>query len=246
MTVHKDFKRLVRSRMTKTGESYTSARAHLLAKPVRRPRRPVRVAPVSTPEVLGTTDYARLAGMSDESIKKNTGCNWTSWVKALDYAGAAEWPHRQIAEYVHTKFKVKDWWTQSVTVGYERIKGLRAIGQRRGGGYEATKSKVYPVAIGRLYRAFSDKRQRNAWLNGAEYTVRNTTANKVMRFNWSDSTSVEVAFYAKGAARAQLALTHRKLPDKAAADRSKAYWTERLTALAGVLSAAPSKAASRR
>ena len=34
-----------------------------------------------------------------------------------------------IAEYVHTKYKVADWWTQTVTVGYERIKGLRARGQ---------------------------------------------------------------------------------------------------------------------
>ena len=27
------------------------------------------------------------------------------------------------------RLKVADWWTQTVTVGYERIKGLRARGQ---------------------------------------------------------------------------------------------------------------------
>ena len=59
------------------------------------------------------------------------------------------------------KYKVPDWWTQMVTVGYERIKGLRARGQRRDGSYEATKSKVFAVPLGRLYRAFADKRTRS-------------------------------------------------------------------------------------
>ncbi len=37
MTANKDFKRLVRARMTKTGESYTSARSHLVLEPSVKP-----------------------------------------------------------------------------------------------------------------------------------------------------------------------------------------------------------------
>ncbi len=37
--------------------------------------------------------------------------------------------------------KVRSWWTQSVNRRLRAIKGLRAVGQRRGGGYEASKSK---------------------------------------------------------------------------------------------------------
>src|SRR5881397_3832648 len=123
MTAHKDFKRLVRARMQKTGESYTAARAHFLN------QRTVAVRPAAI-------DYAKLAGRSDSTIKQNTGCTWERWVKALDYVQAHTWSHREIAEYVREKYKIDGWWAQSVTVGYERIKGLRAIGQRRSGAFE--------------------------------------------------------------------------------------------------------------
>jgi hypothetical protein len=126
-----------------------------------------------------------------------------------------------------------------VTVGYERIKGLRAIGQRRGAGYEASKSKVFAVPIGRLFRAFHDTRSRRRWLPGVRLTVRTATADKSMRITWADGTSVELGFYAKSPAKSQVAIQHTKLPDKPSADRMKAYWAERLAALESIL--APSR-----
>lgn len=222
MPTNNDFKRLVRARMEKTGEAYTAARAHLL-----QPKVAVPPAP--------KTDYATLAGMSDAAIKAKTGCNWERWVKALDYAGAHSWPHGRIARYVQDKFKVPDWWCQTVTVGYERIKGLRAIGQRRGGGFEASKSKTFGVALSRLFRAWSDARTRARWMPGVGLTVRSATRNKYMRITWPDGTSVEVGFLGKGKAKSQVAVQHSKLADRAAALRSKAFWAERLDALGGVL-----------
>jgi len=118
MPANKDFKRLVRGRMQKTGESYTTARAHLLS---RRKPPATRVA---------TPDYATLAGRSDTALKAATGCTWERWVKALDHVEAHAWSHREIAKHVRERYKVSAWWAQTVTVGYERIKGLRAIGQR--------------------------------------------------------------------------------------------------------------------
>jgi hypothetical protein len=56
-----------------------------------------------------------------------------------------------------------------------------------------------------------------------------------MRVTWSDGTSVEIYFVSKGAAKSQLAVQHRKLPDRAAVDRMRAYWTERLGALQQIL-----------
>ncbi len=215
MPTNKDFKRLVRARMQKTGESYTSARTHFLDKP----RAP---APV---------DYARLAGMSDATVKAKTGCTWERWAWALDRVQASTWTHREIAEYVHQKYKIPDWWTQTVTVGYERIKGLRAIGQRRGGEFEANKSKTFAMPVARLYRAFRDKRTRERWLPGVALTVRTATPARSMRITWPDQTSLDLWFTGKGAARSQVQVQHRRLPDKAAATRMKEFWTERLAAL---------------
>jgi hypothetical protein len=227
MTTNKDFKRLVRGRMLKTGESYTAARSNLM-KTGRTEGRTGR-APVAKP------DYAKLAGRSDEVVKANTGCDWDRWVKALDHVKAYEWSHRDIARYVHEKYKVPGWWTQTVTVGYERIKGLRAIGQRRNGGYEANKSRTYPVPLARLYRGFSDKRNRAKWLPGADLTVRSATKDKSMRITWPDGTSVVVGFLPKGKGKSSVQVQHGKLPDKPAADKAKVFWRERLDALGEVL-----------
>jgi hypothetical protein len=227
MTTNKDFKRLVRGRMQKTGESYTTARAHLLTK------QPFP-APAGRPPAA-RADYAKLAGMSDAAVKASTGCTWERWVKALDHVGAEAWPHREITAYVHEKFKVQDWWTQMVTVGYERIKGLRAIGQRRDGGYEATKSKVFAAPLARLYRAWSDRRSRARWLPGVDLTVRTATRGKSMRIGWPDGTLVALNFTRKGVAKSQVQIQHGRLTDRAAATRVKQYWAERLVALGDLL-----------
>jgi hypothetical protein len=228
MPTDKDFKRLVRGRMRKTGEAYTTARAHLLAQ---RPR--PRVTPkMSSP---APSEYATLAGRSDAAVKESTGCTWERWVKALDRAKAYTWSHSEIAKHVREKYEVPGWWAQAVTVGYERIKGLRAVGQRRDGLFDASKSKTFPVPLDRLYHAFDDARLRRRWLPGIALKVRTATRDKSMRVTWPDGTSVDIGFLAKGADKSQVALQHSKLPDRATVTRTKHFWTERLTDLAEVL-----------
>jgi len=232
MPTNKDFKHLVRGRMQKTGESYTAARAQLrgtnprTVRPSGDPAAPVTVLP---------TEYARLAGVSDAAIKAKTGCIWERWVDALDRVEAHTWSHGAIATYVHEKYKVPSWWTQTVTVGYERIKGLRAKGQRRDGGYNATKSKTFAVPVSRLYRAFNDKRNRARWLPGINLTVRTATKDRSMRITWPDGTSVDAGFVGKGSGKSLVALAHQRLPDKATAERVKVYWAERLEVLKEML-----------
>lgn len=215
MTANKDFKRLVRARMQKTGESYTAARAHFATTRPTPPR----------------IDYARLAGRSDEILKQRTGCTWERWVKALDRVRAHEWSHRDIARYVRKQYRIDGWWAQTVTVGYERIKGLRAIGQRRSGLWEASKGRTFAVPVDRLFRAFHDPRQRSRWLPGVTPTVRTAMPGKSIRMGWPDGTRVVVGFVAKGPSKSQVAIQHEKLADQAAVARAKTYWAERLDAL---------------
>jgi uncharacterized protein YndB with AHSA1/START domain len=210
--------------MQKTGESYTTARAHL------RKEKPPRTLALPT-----SADYAKLAGKSDAIIKEKTGCTWERWVKALDRAKADTWSHREIAMYVSEKYKIPGWWAQTVTVGYERIKGLRAIGQRRDGSFEASKSRTLQVPLSRLYRAFHDSRTRSRWLPGVNLTVRKATPEKSMRITWPDRTSVEVGFTTRGTGKSRVAVQHVKLADRAAATRMKQYWSDRLDALQQVL-----------
>ena len=251
MTTQKDFKRLVRGRMQKTGESYTTARAKLLTQGD-KPNAPshgtnaernghgiaarLNGAAASPPKVQ-PAQFAKIAGMSDETIKERTGCTWESWVFALDRVEAFNWPHTEIARYVHEKYKVPGWWTQTVTVGYERIRGLREKGQRRSGVWEASKSRTITAAAGTVFRSFKQPKLRSAWLS-TKVVIRTSVPNKSLRLTWEDGTSVEVYLTTKGRSKTQVAIQHTKLESRQAADRMKAFWAEHLDVLAQRLSPA--------
>lgn len=215
MPRQKDLKRLVRARMQKTGESYTAARLHL-----------VKTPPPS---------YAQLAGMSDEKVKAATGCPWERWVKALDHHKAAEMSHRDLARFISETYHTPSWWTQMVAVGYERIRGLRERGSRRGGDWHVSKSKTIAVPMAALFAAFKDAKLRAKWLD-APLKISTATPQKSMRARWEDGTPVDIGFYPRGA-KSQVALQHRKLATKADAERMRAYWSARLDALASLLTA---------
>jgi hypothetical protein len=217
MTQQKDFKRVVRARMQKTGESYTTARLHLVKK---------QEAPVA--------DYAALAGLSDESVKKATGRAWEKWVALLDKADAKEMSHPALTKHIRATYDTPAWWTQMVAVGYERIRGLRAQGQQRSGDWSVSKSKTVGVPLAKLYAAFN-ARGRAKWMDGVKLTVRGATPNKSMRLRWEDGSPIDVGFMSKGDLKSQVALEHRKLASKVEADRMRAFWTERLNALAAML-----------
>jgi len=246
--------------MRKTGESYTTARLHVLGKrdaaatksPAKTPAatksaakkaaapKPAAKTKTSSakkspaPAKQPTIDYAALAGLSDETIAAKTGCTWERWVGHLDYWGAADKPHREIADHVHEKFSVPGWWAQTVTVGYERIKGLRAIGQRRDGGFEANKSKTLNASAAAVFKAFAHARVRKHWLP-VSVTVKKATPNRSVRMLWHDGTPVEVWIVPKGAKKTAAQVQHRKLASREDADSRKKYWDERLSALAEVL-----------
>src|SRR5262245_8370585 len=208
MPRNKDLKRLVRTRMQKTGESYTTARAQLLKKSrsqqttTKAPRPASRTARAGTkPQSLATKsettpikvrpaqEYGTVAGMSDRAVQARTGRTWAEWVAVLDAIDAAKLQHGEIASHLYEKLGVDGWWAQMVTVGYERIRGLRDKGQRRGGGYEINKSKTYPVPVRRMFEAVSTPRGRKAWLPERGIAVRKATPDKTLRMTWSDGTS---------------------------------------------------------
>ena len=65
--------------------------------------------------------------------------------------------------------------------------------------------------------------------------MRTATPQKYMRLAWPDGTTVVLGFTKKGAAKAQVAVQHTKLSDRAAVTQMKTFWQERLNALGDVL-----------
>jgi hypothetical protein len=231
MPIQKNFKRRVRARMRKTGESYTAARARLLEK---RPARAPRASRASTGPAASEPDLAAQAGMADAVVAKKTGRTWKQWASALDRAGAAGLSHTEIARIVHERFEVPGWWSQTVTVGYERMRGLREKGQRRDGTFEVNKSKTYSVPLAELWKGFC---RCDVWLVGGKLRMSRAQKHKTMRMRWSDGSPVEAYFTEKGPAKSAVTLQHRKLASRAEAARLRAFWAERLAALGELLAA---------
>jgi hypothetical protein len=220
MTEHKSFKRLVRARMAKTGESYTTARVMLLR---------------AEPSANGTS--APTLKTSDEKIRERTGRGWEEWFALLDEWGAAERSHREIARWLAEQMGIHPlaWNAQAITASYELTRGLRVLGEKDDG-FAITASRTVGVPVERLYEAVVSESARTAWLPGAPLSERTTTWPRSARFDWSHGpTRVHMTFLARGEAKSTVAVEHRRLADAGEAARMKTYWRERLSVLKGAL-----------
>ncbi|HYV96249.1 MAG TPA: hypothetical protein VE967_02210 [Gemmatimonadaceae bacterium] len=236
MTRSKDFKRLVRDRMRKTGEAYTAARAQLLKQssaPTRTRATRAPVAKLVAPARPDPKEYAALAGMSDAALKAKTGCTWEKWVRTLDHRGADKMSHREIVALT-SKYKAGPWWSQMVAVGYERIRGLRTRTQQRDGSYMASKSRTFNVPVTALFDAWSDAAARREWF-GDGSRVRSSTAPKSMRLGLEGGASVVAMFTAKGGQKSSVAVEQQKLASKDDVARFKEDWSLRFDQLAKTL-----------
>ena len=221
MTQQRTFKRRVRARMAKTGESYTAARRMLIA---------AGEVPDAAPAVVEEA-------VSDEAVARATGHPREHWFGVLDAWGATSRTHAQIARRLMDEHAVPGWWAQSVTVSYERARGMRAPGQHADG-FAATATRTVAVPAERLYAAMTDAAERERWLPGAGLRLRTTTAPRTARYDWEDgSTRVVVGFDALGEDKSRIAISHERLPDADTHEAMKAYWRERLSALKALLEA---------
>ncbi len=215
MTTQKTFKRRVRARMAKTGESYTAARRQLIANG-------------DQPDP-GTPTYETV--VSDDRMVEATGHTHEEWFARLDAWDGTSHDHTEIARYVVDELGVPGWWAQSITVGYERARGLRAVGQMKDG-WTINASKTVNVPVGELFDALEDLDVRKQWLPDAELSVRTATRPKSARYDWEDgSTRVVVAWEAKGERKATIHVSHERLPDADTAEAMKAYWRAALVDL---------------
>ena len=215
MTTHKTFKRRVRARMEKTGESYTAARRQL-------------IADGDQPDP-GTPTYETV--VSDDRMLDATGRRHEDWFALLDDWGGTTRTHTEIARHLIEDLGVPGWWGQSITVSYERARGMRSVGQMKDG-WTVNASKTVDVPVGRLFDAVVEDRLRTAWLPDADLRLRTATKPKSARYDWEDGTTrVTISFQAKGPRKATVFVSHERLPDADTAEAMKAYWRPALVQL---------------
>jgi len=187
------------------------------------PKKPLRKASKKAPTKRKLAAKGAPGGISSAAVEKATGKGWDEWVRLLDADGAKSLPHKEIAEIVHGKYGVGDWWSQMVTVGYEQAKGLRKP-HETARGFQASASKTINASIADLFDHWSHDLLRAQWFEPVMLNIRKETRDKSMRVSWPDGTSVEINFYSKGPRKSQVALQHSKLKSARDVAKIKKFW----------------------
>jgi hypothetical protein len=230
MTTQKTFKQRVRARAAKTGESYTTARGQLLhrADAAREPKVAAPPPPIDT---------LALTGVSEEAMLSRTGRPLAEWFAMLDAWGAVDRTHTEIARWIRDVHGVDGWWSQTVTVGYERANGRRVLHQTAAGfSVGVTRTVAAPERAVRAMTA--DPVRRASWLPDAPIHPHDDYRGPRGRYDWTDPPSkVWVDLVPKGDGRTSVTVTHEGLPDADAAAAMKESWRAALDRLKAVLAA---------
>ena len=214
MTRQESFKRRVRARMAKTGERYGAARRILIEQASSQP----------------TRSWAAEPGMGDEALRAATGRGWNEWCDILDAWPGRTQGHGAIATHLRDAYGVDGWWAQTVTVGYERITGLRLPYQRPDGTFSAGKSRTVTTDAHALRALLLDDADRSDLFPGLETQLRSRATSRNVRIAIGPGTA-EIAIEPHDGGRAKVAIQHARLPSPAEVERWKDYWDEWLSAI---------------
>lgn len=248
MTRARALKTVIRARAAKTGERYTTARRHVL-NALQARTSPVRAAvvPIEAPPA------APLKGsISNAKSIERTGYDLTHWFDVLDRFDAVKKGHTAAARHLNKTYGVDGWYSQGITVSYERARGVRAVNQRTSGEYEVSVSKVVPVAIEAAIAAFEHKRRRSTWATKADPALAKALAagldaagskgfvlkpkgHAICRYKW-DGTLVELYIEPRNGGKSSVVVRHAKLLSKEMLDERRAQWRAALGSLAAYLS----------
>jgi hypothetical protein len=212
----------IRQRMERSGQRYADLRPFVLAE--------------SAPSREGTGGTAS-PDYSNDTIRAKTGHGWDEWVALIDAGPGRLAGHAAIAAWVAEEHGVGDWWAQGVTVGYERLTGLRLPGQMPDGTFSVSRSKTLGLEWVQLRELLDNPRGRTALLPAMTSTERSKPGAKAPRFSLSDPDTGEplgvLQFRGEPTKTGcRLVLTHEKLPGPDIAEAWKRFWSAWLEDLA--------------
>ena len=180
--------------------------------PSRRPRRTLEPRPRSR---RSSSPRTTRCAMPPASATRE-------WFALLDGWGATDHSHTEIARWLNTEHGVPGWWSQNITVDYERARGMRkpgADGRRLLGVGVRGRS---PPSRSRCSQRSPTRRCGDAGCPDAPMRQRPTRAALTARFDWADPKSrVVVIVGPKGPGKSVVTVTCEQVPDADAADALK-------------------------
>jgi hypothetical protein len=215
MTKQESFKRRIRARMATTGERYTAARLALLSESGATGSVRTWVAP---PE------------MSDAAVRNATGHGWDHWCDTIESWPGHQEGHTAIARHLEATTDLDGWWSQSVTVGYERITGLRLPYQRADGTFTAGRSRTITADAGALRSMLIDDDHRSDLFPGWTTALRSKPGAKAIRVEIGPGVAT-IGITDVGGGRVKVTVGHDRLPHYDLVEEWKFFWGDWLEAL---------------
>ncbi len=167
-----------------------------------------------------------------KSFEEKTGKSWEEWFAILDKFDVKKNGHKAAAEFLYEKYSCPEWWCQTITVEYEKAKGLRVLNQTCTGDFAVSVSKTISTSLPHAYQAWMDNELRKKWMGNRKITIRKANENKNIRISWDeDSTNIEARFYEKGNGKCQVVADHRKLSSADDVESKRAFWNDALEKL---------------
>ncbi len=200
--------------MARTGERYAAARRILLEQAQRRTGRTWH----ADPEI------------DDEGIRKATGRGWNALCDLVDSWPGHSQGHTAIAQWLVDQHGVGAWWAQSVTVGWERITGVRKPHQMADGSFTAGKSRTINCDAAALRAMLLDAAARADLFPGHVSTLKSKPASKSIRLAIGEGVA-QFDLEPKDEGRMKVTVSHVKLPTSDAVEQWKFYWSEWLEAI---------------
>jgi hypothetical protein len=175
-----------------------------------------------------------VASVSDAAVKARTGRDWAGWFAVLDKAGAKRLAHRQIAQILASRHGLPGWWSQMVTVEYERARGLRARHQTAEG-FSVVMSRTLSTRLSHLYAVTARAGERRKWFPRGAFEPSSQTRDRYFRGRWKGNARLEIGFYARGSGKSQIAVQVSRLPRKGDVEPVRRSWKAALARLQTLL-----------
>ena len=172
--------------------------------------------------------------MSDAAVRARTGRDWAGWFSTLDRAGAKKLAHREIAQLLCARHRMPAWWSQMVTVEYERARGLRAR-HEAADGFSIAISKTLSTRLPHLYEVTARAGERRKWFPRGSFVTSSHTKDKYLRGHWKQGSKVDIGFYARGTGKSQIAVQVSHLSKQADVEPTRARWRAALVKLQHLL-----------
>lgn len=197
--------------------------------------------------------FETLNKVSNASVLKGSGKGWDDWVKILTKAGATSWTHQETVAFLKAKHKLKPWWQQVVTVGFEVASGKRKEGQNLKGEYGVMASRTFPISAKALWKLMTSQEGLTTWLKpmgdfelkpkqqyevegGVFGEVRTMKANERARLTWreeewSRATVLNLMLLGRTPKKSILVFQHDRLLSSRQREEMREYWKARIDEL---------------